>query len=90
MLNTKIEQLIIDSLVKNFQAAKLGELSLVPESVAIELPKNPTHGDRAISIAMKLTKEAKLPPRVIAEAIVSMLDKEKFSQVDIAGPGFIN
>ncbi len=90
MLNEKIEQLVIESLVRSFKADKLGELSSVPDSVSIELPKNPTHGDRAISIAMKLTKDAKIAPRMIAEAIVSELDTNKFSKVDIAGPGFIN
>ncbi len=90
MLKDKIEKLVIESLEKSLAAGALGELSSIPASVAIELPKNPEHGDRALSIAMKLTKEAKIPPRAIAESIAANLDRNKFSRVDIAGPGFIN
>ncbi|MDD9898784.1 MAG: arginine--tRNA ligase [Candidatus Melainabacteria bacterium] len=90
MLKDRIEELVKEALAKNLEQGSLGELAAVPDVVPVELPKNPEHGDRAISIAMKLAKEAKIAPRAIAEAIVDKLDGQAFSKVDIAGPGFIN
>lgn len=90
MLKEKIEEIIKDSLSKGIESGALGELSAAPDTVAVELPKNPEHGDRAISIAMKLSREAKLAPRTIAEAIKENIDDEVFESLEIAGPGFIN
>ena len=39
---------------------------------------------------MKLTKEAKIAPRNIAEAITKNINKTGLSEIDISGPGFIN
>lgn len=90
MLKEKIETIVMNSLAENLKQGCLGELTAIPDFIAVELPKNPEHGDKAISIAMKLAKEAKLQPRKIAEAIVAKLDSKAFSKVEIAGPGFIN
>jgi arginyl-tRNA synthetase len=90
MLKEKVEFKIIEAIKKAIANGELGELKESPETVAIELPKNPDHGDRAISIAMKLTKEAKIAPRNIAEAITNNIDKSGLTAIDIAGPGFIN
>lgn len=72
------------------EAGALGELQEVPETIPVDFTKNPEHGDKAISIAMKLTKEAKIAPRAIAETIVANLTEGSFEKIDIAGPGFIN
>lgn len=58
----------------------------------IEVPKDKSHGDFATNAAMMLTKEAKMKPRDIAQAIVDHLNKESklIASVEIAGPGFIN
>ncbi len=88
MLSGQIASVFKDAIGAAIAAGDL--VVALPETVAVEYPKNPEHGDRAISIAMKLTKEAKIPPRAVAEAIVKHLDKKIFTAVDIAGPGFIN
>ena len=90
MLKEKLESKFIEAIRKAIADSSLGELKACPDSVAIELPKNPDHGDRAVSIAMKLTKEAKIAPRNIAEAIKNNLELSGIEAVDIAGPGFIN
>lgn len=90
MLNQKIAAIFLEAIHKAHQAGKLGELQNLPTEVPVEQTKNPEHGDKAVSIAMKLTKEAKLPPRTISEAIISELDQKYFQKIDIAGPGFIN
>ncbi|TWT27612.1 arginine--tRNA ligase [Planomicrobium sp. CPCC 101110] len=74
------------------EAVQKAELTTEPVTVQLESPKDKTNGDYATNIAMQLTKLAKKPPRAIAEAIVSNLDKEaaNIETVEIAGPGFIN
>lgn len=63
-----------------------------PEKAVLEVPRDEKHGDLATNLAMTLTRQAKSPPRVVAEKIVTELCK-KFPCVvsaEIAGPGFIN
>jgi arginyl-tRNA synthetase len=90
VLRDRIETIFKESIQRSIDNGALGELKSVPDSIPVELTKNPEHGDKAISIAMKLTKEAKLAPRAIAESVVANLPNNSFAKVDIAGPGFIN
>src|SRR5205823_2143560 len=63
----------------------------LPITAAVERPKDPTHGDFASSIALKLAKRAGLAPRAVAEAIAARLRAvEGIERIDIAGPGFLN
>ena len=60
-------------------------------TVELERPADPAHGDYAITVALRLAKERKLPPRVIAEELAAAA--EALSSVDgaeVAGPGFVN
>lgn len=60
--------------------------------IHLEASKSKANGDYATNIAMQLTKLAKKPPRVIAEAILENLDtaSANIEKVEIAGPGFMN
>ncbi len=59
--------------------------------VSAELPKDPTHGDFATSIALALAKPAGKKPREIADALAGKLVGAKdIAKVDVAGPGFVN
>jgi len=65
---------------------------LVP---AFESPKQPAHGDLAITAAMPLAKHAKSAPRELAQRLVAALKGQTAVQrwvgaLEIAGPGFIN
>ncbi len=60
------------------------------EEILIEVPKEKANGDFATNIAMKLANILHQSPRAIAERIVADLPKERFTKVEIAGPGFIN
>ena len=63
----------------------------IPNSIALERPKNREHGDFASSIALALAKASGKNPRDIAELIKSKLEERNdISKVEIAGPGFIN
>ena len=60
-------------------------------NVAVEPPRDTSHGDLATNAAMVLAKPAKTNPRALAEKIVEHLQREPdIDAADIAGPGFIN
>jgi arginyl-tRNA synthetase len=61
--------------------------------IEIEIPKNEKMGDFAITVAMRLTKLLKRPPKEIAKEIVGKINEQRpdfFEKIEIAGPGFIN
>jgi len=63
--------------------------------VALERPRDPTHGDIACNIAMQLAKQLKKNPRELAQALVAAVmahpaKGDLIESIDIAGPGFIN
>jgi arginyl-tRNA synthetase len=60
-------------------------------AIAIEPPRDASHGDMAINAAMVLAKPAKTNPRALAELLVAELEKlDEVESVAIAGPGFLN
>ena len=60
-------------------------------AATVERTRDPSHGDFASNIAMRLAKPARKSPRDIAASIVEALsDSDQVNKVDIAGPGFIN
>jgi arginyl-tRNA synthetase len=59
--------------------------------IDVEVPANPEHGDYATSIAMRLAKSLRKPPRDIATAIKDQLDlRPPLAAAEIAGGGFVN
>ncbi|MGI8932264.1 MAG: arginine--tRNA ligase, partial [Sphingomicrobium sp.] len=59
--------------------------------VAVEPPRDPSHGDLATNAAMALAKRAGTNPRSLAALIAPKLEAlPGVTAVEIAGPGFIN
>ena len=85
MIERHLQQILRDTVLSLWP-----ELAVPP--IAVELPKNPDHGDYACNIAMILTKLLGLSPREIAQKITQNLkDPDGVIQAaEIAGPGFIN
>lgn len=64
-------------------------------TVALERPRDASHGDIACNIAMQLAKPLKKNPRELAQAIVAAVLADPARQglvesIELAGPGFIN
>ena len=64
-------------------------------NVALERPRDPSHGDVACNIAMQLAKPLKKNPRELAQTLVAAVlanpaRNDLIDSIDIAGPGFIN
>jgi len=59
--------------------------------VAVEPPRDPSHGDVSTNAAMVLAKGAGLAPRALAEKLAARLQGEAdIVSASVAGPGFIN
>ncbi len=91
-MSTQIEQLEAAIKAALEQAINAGSLSgQIPATIKLERPKDRDHGDYATSIALQLAKPAGKNPRDVAQIICDLLaGTDGISQVDIAGPGFIN
>ena len=65
---------------------------LFDQDISVQLTRpDPKFGDFATNVALQLAKPLGKNPREIAEMIAENLRKEeKFSEVSVAGPGFIN
>ena len=60
-------------------------------AVAVEPPRDASHGDLATNAAMVLAKRAGTNPRALAALIAPRLEAlDEVEAVEIAGPGFIN
>ncbi|HEY4192818.1 MAG TPA: arginine--tRNA ligase [Mesorhizobium sp.] len=59
--------------------------------VAVEPPRDATHGDLATNAAMVLAKPTGQNPRALAEKLAEMLRQDKdVAAAEVAGPGFVN
>ena len=59
--------------------------------VAVEPPRDPSHGDLSTNAAMVLAKPAGMKPRDLADRLAAKLSAEEaVTEVSVAGPGFIN
>ncbi|HVN91513.1 MAG TPA: arginine--tRNA ligase [Candidatus Binataceae bacterium] len=87
-----MKQLIINVLQAAIARAHAdGKLVTASAEVAVEAPKDPTHGDIASNVALTLARAEGKAPRAIATIITEVLElPTEIEQVSVAGPGFIN
>lgn len=83
------------ALLKATAAAVLVEHSLdtsaLPDTITVERPRNPEHGDYATNIALQLGKKVGVNPRELAGWLAAALtDADGIAAAEIAGPGFVN
>lgn len=90
-MKEQIIEIIKSSLLKAYESNLLPQIEL-PEQIFIEVPKEKANGDFSTNIAMQLARAAKMPPRQIADYIVSNSDVDgtHIKEIKTAGAGFIN
>jgi arginyl-tRNA synthetase len=73
-------------------AAAAARLGASAPDVAVERPRDPTHGDLATNLALALAKTLGQKPRAVAEQLIQTLALPPglVRKTEIAGPGFIN
>jgi arginyl-tRNA synthetase len=65
-------------------------LTQLPD-VALERPRDPSHGDWSTNVALISAKAAGMAPRALAEAVAGRIaGHPDVAAVEVAGPGFIN
>ena len=65
--------------------------SVVPETVTVERPRNPEHGDYATNVALQVAKKAGTNPRELASWLADALGADAaIETAEVAGPGFLN
>ena len=81
----------LDAVLDSLEAEGQLPAGLDRKSVAVEPPRDPSHGDLATNAAMVLAKGARTNPRALAELIVPRLAAlDEVVSAEVAGPGFIN
>jgi len=82
---------LLDGVLDDLAADGTIPAELNRRAVAVEPPRDASHGDLATNAAMVLAKPAGTNPRALAEAIKAKLEAvPTITSVEIAGPGFIN
>ena len=88
-MKTLVAKLVQDALATLPELADaVADLAL---ETTVERTRDPSHGDFATNVAMRLAKPARMNPRALAEKIVAAVPpNDDVTKMDIAGPGFIN
>ena len=85
-----LADLVRSSAVQVLSARGLDHDAL-PETVTIERPRNPEHGDYATNLALQVAKKVGLAPRAFAQALADEVAKgDGVDSAEVAGPGFLN
>ncbi|MCS5478966.1 arginine--tRNA ligase [Corynebacterium sp. YIM 101645] len=67
------------------------DISVLPEQVVVERPRNPEHGDYATNLALQVAKKVGTNPRELATWLAEALVADAaVDSAEIAGPGFLN
>ncbi|MCK8673226.1 arginine--tRNA ligase [Rhodococcus sp. NPDC003382] len=67
------------------------DVSVLPETLTVERPRNPEHGDYATNVAMQVAKKAGVNPRELATWLAEALTAaDGIESAEVAGPGFLN
>jgi arginyl-tRNA synthetase len=65
--------------------------TVLPETVRLERPRNPSHGDYATSIALQVSKQIGVPSLELAGWLAEALTRgDEIEDAQVAGPGFLN
>ena len=67
------------------------DAAVLPQTVTVERPRNPEHGDYASNLALQLAKKVGTNPRELAQWLAEALTQHQgVAAAEVAGPGFIN
>ncbi len=82
---------VVGTVLSDLSARNILPEGLDLKNMAVEPPRDASHGDIATNAAMVLAKQARMKPRDIADSMVPGLEAcVGVAKVDVAGPGFIN
>jgi arginyl-tRNA synthetase len=89
MLKYELAHIIQQAIQETQQQGTLPSFAI--PAIEVVRPADEKFGDYAVSVAMKLAREAKLSPLKIAQAIAAQIPSDgMIGKVEVAPPGFIN
>ena len=63
----------------------------LPETINVERPRNPDHGDYATNVALQGARRLGVAPRELAQWLATALTSDdSVASAEVAGPGFVN
>jgi arginyl-tRNA synthetase len=88
-MKERLHATLLEILQRELEAA--GDSGPLPP-VALDVPRQPEHGDFATNAGLVLAKRLGRAPREIAQSLASALAAQKslVERVEVAGPGFVN
>ncbi|CAB0990400.1 arginine--tRNA ligase [Corynebacterium diphtheriae] len=90
MTPADLSQLIKQTAIDVLSAREL-DTTVLPETVVVERPRNPEHGDYATNVALQIAKKVGMNPRELGQVLAdSLASNTAIDEASIAGPGFIN
>ncbi|MFH1866449.1 MAG: arginine--tRNA ligase [Candidatus Eisenbacteria bacterium] len=83
---------MFEQVLRTGLAEAIRKVGLEAGRIDVTPPRDPTHGDASTNVALALAKREGRNPRELAQEIVGALElaPDFVSDVEIAGPGFIN
>ena len=83
---------MFEQILRTGLAEAIRKVGLEAGRIDVTPPREPTHGDASTNVALALAKREGRNPRELAQEIVGALElaPDFVSDVEIAGPGFIN
>ncbi|QPC87556.1 arginine--tRNA ligase [Mesorhizobium sp. NBSH29] len=81
----------IEAIVARLGLKDIAGGDLVLSRIAVEPPRDPSHGDLATNVAMVLAKSVGQNPRQLADTFAAeLLNDPDIASTEVAGPGFVN
>jgi len=82
---------LVRSVAVDVLSARGLDTSVLPETVTVERPRNPEHGDYATNLALQTAKKLGVAPRDLAGWLAEALaGHQAVASAEVAGPGFLN
>ena len=82
---------LTDGLREALRVSGVGDPAAL-ERLELAIPRESAHGDWTTNLALLIAKQAKRPPRAVAEALAAAFPRagSPFLAPEVAGPGFLN
>jgi arginyl-tRNA synthetase len=88
-IRNELTKIVVNAVNKAMEEKLIGLVD-IPEFY-VQKTDQKEHGDLSVSLPLMLSRQAKMPPRQIADNIVRCIEQnDLIDHVEVAGPGFVN
>ena len=88
-IRNELTKIVVNAVNKAVEEKLIGLVD-IPEFY-VQKTDQKEHGDLSVSLPLMLSRQAKMPPRQIADNIVRCIEQnDLIDHIEVAGPGFVN